>query len=297
VGDLAIFVERYTIQRSEELEALLRFRTAAEDLGHEAHILFRRELQKIPRFDALFIRALTDPLNSSFVAARIAELSGRPVLDDSRSILICCDKVHMYRRLMAAGVPIPRTVFCDADEIYPWRGEQLLAELGPKIVLKAPSTSFSSHVDLAATPDEFERIGDRFLHRADRIVVQEFIQSEFDWRVGVLAGEALYACRYVIPDDTFKIRARVDGETRECEVEAVPLAQAPCAVVETAVAAAQAVGDGLYGVDLKDPGGRPVVIEVNDNPTIEADEEDRCAPDIYTRIVRHLLDRPAAAKP
>ena len=70
----------------------------------------RRELRRIPRHDAVFIRALTDPLNSAYVAARTAELNGIPVLDDSRSILVCCDKVHMYRRLLAAGVPAGKLV-------------------------------------------------------------------------------------------------------------------------------------------------------------------------------------------
>jgi len=89
MGRLAVFVERYTISASAELEALLRYRSAADEIGHEVHYLFRPELRKIPRYDALFIRALTDPLNSAFVAARIAEMHGMPVVDDSRSILVC----------------------------------------------------------------------------------------------------------------------------------------------------------------------------------------------------------------
>lgn len=295
MGRLAIFIEKYTINRSQEFEALMRYRAAAEELGHHADYLFRRELRKIPTYDAVLIRALTDPLNSSFVAARIAEMNGKPVIDDSRSILVCCDKVHMYRRLMAAGVTIPRTVFCGADEIRPSRGAELFAELGPRLVLKAPNSSFSQHVEKVETPEEFEKVGDRFLHRADRVVVQEFVESEFDWRVGVLGGEPVFACRYVIPEETFKIMAIVNGEMRACRVEAVPVPEAPAHIVATAVAAANAIGRGLYGVDLKDVDGRAVVIEVNDNPTINADEEDRFASDVYAKIVRHLLE-PAARR-
>jgi len=295
VGSLAIFIEKYTINRSSEFEALMRYRAAAEEMGHRADYLFRRELRKIPKYDAVLIRALTDPLNSSFVAARIAELNGKPVIDDSRSILVCCDKVHMYRRLSAAGVAIPRTVFCGADEITPARGAELLSQLGPRLVVKAPNSCFSQHVEKVETPEEFEKVGGRFLHRADRVVVQEFIESEFDWRVGVLGGEPVFACRYVIPEETFKIMAIVNGEMRACRVEAVPVPEAPPHIVATAVAAANAIGRGLYGVDLKDVSGRAVVIEVNDNPTINADEEDRYAPDVYARIVRHLLE-PAAAR-
>jgi glutathione synthase/RimK-type ligase-like ATP-grasp enzyme len=294
VGRLAIFIERYTINRSQEFEALMRYRAAAEELGHQADYLFRRELRKIPAYDAVLIRALTDPLNSSFVAARIAEMNGKPVIDDSRSILVCCDKVHMYRRLMAANVPVPRTKFCSKADVGAARGAEIFAEFGPRLVMKAPNSSFSQHVEKVESPEEFEKVGERFLHRADRVVVQKFVESEFDWRVGVLGGEPLFACRYVIPEETFKIMAIVNGQMRACKVEAVPVPEAPPHIVATAVAAANAIGGGLYGVDLKDVNGRAVVIEVNDNPTINAGEEDGCAPDVYARIVRHLLGpRPA----
>jgi len=286
---LAVFIERYAISRSAEFEALLRLRAAAEELGHHADFLFRRELKKIPNYDAVFIRALTDPLNSSFVAARMAELHGKPVIDDSRSILVCCDKIHMGRRLAAAGVPTPRTAYVGASEVDEATARRLFDELGPRLVLKAPNSSFSQHVERVESPGEFAKVGERFLRRADRIVVQEFVESEFDWRVGVLGGEPVFACRYVIPEETFKILAVVDGRKVECRVEAVPLADAPPKIVATAVAAAGAIGGGLYGVDLKDVGGEPVVIEVNDNPTINADEEDRFAPDVYAKVVRHLL--------
>lgn len=292
---LAIFVERYTIANAFELESLLRFKTAAEDRGHEVSYLFRREMRRIPRYDAVLIRALTDPLNSAYVASRTAEMAGVPVIDDSHSIRVCCDKVHMYRRLLARGVPIPRTEFLSKDEVTERRAAAVIERLGPTVVLKAPHSSYSSHVEKVSTPEEFAEVGARFLHRADRIVAQEFVETSFDWRVGVLAGRPLFACRYVIPDETFKIQAVVNGETRYCRVEAVPVPEAPPAVIRAAVDASNAVGEGLYGVDLKVAGGRTLVIEVNDNPTINAEQEDRFAPDVYERIVTHLLEerRPA----
>ncbi|GAB4323677.1 MAG: RimK family alpha-L-glutamate ligase [Candidatus Zixiibacteriota bacterium] len=290
MGRLAVFVERYTISRSWELEALLRYKTAAEERGHELHFLFRPELRKIPRFDAVLIRALTDPLNSSYVAARVAEMHHLPVIDDSRSIMICCDKIFMYRCLMRNNVPMPRTVILRADEITKVRAEALFAELGEQLVLKAPNSSFSSHVEKVRTPEEFVKIGARYLHRAERIVVQEFVPSRFDWRVGVLAGEPLYVCRYIIPDETFKIQAIINGHMTMARVESLPLHEAPPKVIETAVDAARAIGNGLYGVDLKETDHGVITIEVNDNPTINAEEEDRYAPDLYRRIICHLLE-------
>ncbi len=291
MGKLAVYVERYTIARPEELEALMRFKNAAEKHGHELHYLFRPELRKIPQYDALFIRALTDPLNASYVASRLAEMHGLPVIDDSRSIRICCDKVTMYRLLSKAGAPIPPTRILGAKDIKPETAEVLFAELGRPLIMKAPHSSFSSHVEKVEDVEAFVATGRRFLHRADRIVVQGFVRTTFDWRVGVLNGEPLYTCRYLIPSKTFKVQAIIDGKIEYGNVETVPVSDAPCEVVETALRASGVIGNGLYGVDLKQTDdGHVVVIEVNDNPSINAGEEDRFAPDLYERIVLHLLE-------
>jgi len=63
-------------------------------------------------------------------------------------------------------------------------------------------------------------------------------------------------------------------------------------VVKLALKATQPVGDGLYGVDLKQVGNRPVVIEVNDNPSIDAGVEDAYLGDeLYLRVMREFLRR------
>jgi len=53
--------------------------------------------------------------------------------------------------------------------------------------------------------------------------------------------------------------------------------------------AGAAIGNGLYGVDLKQVGDEYFVIEVNDNPTIAAGEEDQKAPGVYERELEDLL--------
>jgi hypothetical protein len=42
------------------------------------------------------------------------------------------------------------------------------------------------------------------------------------------------------------------------------------------------------GVDLKEVNGEFIVIEVNDNPNIDAGGEDAKNPEVYQRIVRYL---------
>jgi glutathione synthase/RimK-type ligase-like ATP-grasp enzyme len=119
-------------------------------------------------------------------------------------------------------------------------------------------------------------------------VVQQFIESRYDWRVGVLDGELLYACKYTIPSVTFKIQASVNGHLVYCGVESVPCDNVPPHVIRLGIDAAGAIGHGLYGVDIKNTNGDAYVIEVNDNPSLESGE-DQCYPDVYRKIVTHLL--------
>jgi len=286
---IGVYIERYTVGRSEEMEALMRLGWEARQLGHRMEFIFRPDMFKIAEFDALFIRALTDPLNSSYVASRTAQLHGLRVIDDPDSIIICCDKINMYRHLMNAGVPMPETVFLAKQDISPEKGEELLASLGSPLVLKAPNSSFSLYVERVSTPRDFARVGKRYLRRSDRVLAQRYVPSEFDWRVGILAGEVLYVCQYQIPKRRWKILSYTEsGRVIAGPVKAFEIGQVDPRLLDTARRAAAAIGNGLYGIDLKQRGDDFTVIEVNDNPTIAEGEEDKAAPDVYKRLVRYL---------
>jgi len=171
------------------------------------------------------------------------------------------------------------------------KNPELFERLGKPVVLKAPNSSFSMYVDKVETPEEYVKVGHRFLRRSDRFVAQKFIKSEFDWRVGVLGGEPLYVCQYVIPKKRWKILTYTpDGRTIIGPVRAVDVRDADPRLLETACQAAAAVGNGLYGVDLKQTGaGDFVAIEVNDNPTIMAGDEDQKAAGLYERLIDFLM--------
>jgi glutathione synthase/RimK-type ligase-like ATP-grasp enzyme len=285
---LGIFVDRRTLSSSEQLNALIRCRDAAEGLGHSAEFLFPVDIRKVPQMDAVFIRARTDPLNVTYVASRIAESCGIPVIDDPASIQVCSDKVNMYSRLMRSGVAIPRTWFLPREEVSPPRVEEIFSGLGSPLILKEPSTSFSLRVEKVDDPEQFMKVANRFFRLSDWIVAQSFVESRYDWRVGVLDGEILYVCKYTIPDATFKIQDSVNGHLVYCRVESVPEEEAPLKVRQMGIAAANAIGHGLYGVDLKTTNGDCCVIEVNDNPSLEGGE-DAAYPEVYARIINHLL--------
>jgi len=290
VTNIAIFTERYTISRSPELTALSNFRLAAFEMGHQLDFLFRNDLQLLSNYDAILIRALTDPMNLTYVVSRLSEMREKRVLDDPRSIMICCDKVNMYQHLKVAGIPFPETIFIDADEISSDNGREIFEHLGVPVVLKAPESSFSAKVERTSDPEEFVKIGKRFLRRTDRIMAQQYIPSEFDWRVVTLAGKPLAVVKYVMPRGGWRIYdRREDGKSTICTVETPPIAEVSDEIISLALSASRAIGNGLYGVDIKEVGGELYVIEVNDNPNIDAGFEDVTNPDIYSSVIRYLV--------
>ena len=290
MADIGVYVERYTISSGYEMNALMRFAQVARKMGHRADFLFRPDMYKIPEYDAIFIRALTDPLNSAYVAARTAELHGIRVIDDPESVYICCDKVNMYGRLLKHGVPIPETRFLGVEDLTLARGRELLKEISNPVVLKAPNSSFSMYVECARSAEEFVKVGRRFFRRADRIIAQRFVQSQFDWRVGIAGDDVLYVCQYIIPRKQWKIVTyTADGKTVSGPVKGIRVEDADPRLLDLAKRAGAAIGGGLYGVDLKQVGDDFVVIEVNDNPTIIAGDEDQKAGNLYERLVNFIL--------
>ena len=288
MSKLGIFVNRQTLSSSEQITALIKCRDAGESMGHTVEFIFPVDIKKIPKLDALFIRANTDPMNTTYVAAKMASMYGIPVIDDPASIQICADKINMYMHLMKNDVSMPRTRFLKKKELDEIQAAQLFEELGTPLVLKEPSTSFSVRVEKVSSASELLKVAKRFFKLSDWIVVQEYIESRFDWRIGVLNGELLYACRYIIPSETFKIQASVNGHIVYCDVESVPADQVPAAVLDLGIAAGKAIGNGMYGVDIKESNGKLYVIEVNDNPSLEGGE-DTHYPDMFRKIISFLM--------
>jgi len=66
----------------------------------------------------------------------------------------------------------------------------------------------------------------------------------------------------------------------------------PPALIKLALKASALIGDGLYGVDIKQVGNRFYLIEINDNPNIDAGVEDKVLKDdLYLRLMRVFARR------
>jgi glutathione synthase/RimK-type ligase-like ATP-grasp enzyme len=128
---------------------------------------------------------------------------------------------------------------------------------------------------------------------SDVILAQEYLYTEFDWRVGVLNRQPIFVCQYFMRKNHWQIvKHSGNGRFKEGRWRTLDVSQAPEAVVRTAVKAANLIGDGLYGVDLKETPRGVVVLEINDNPNLDAGVEDLVLKDeLYRLVLREFVRR------
>lgn len=292
LAKIACFVEKYNFSDPREERALEKFKQAAVRLGHEFDFMFRGDVSGIRGYDAVFIRATTDPLFTAYVVSRTAFELGLKVIDDPKSIQICGNKIHQYALFEKYGVPHIPTLFINKDEFHHRQILEIFREFGKPVVIKAPYTSFSRYVEKVACETSFREVALRFFRKSDVLTVQKFMPTAFDWRVGVLNDEILYVCKYMIPKGRWKHGAKLRGKPTVIwgRTFSMKRENAPVRLKEVALKACGIIGHGLYGVDVKEVNGEYVVVEVNDNPSIYAGYEDLRNEDVYGKIISYLAD-------
>jgi glutathione synthase/RimK-type ligase-like ATP-grasp enzyme len=245
---------------------------------------------EIPQFDALFIRTTTDPRFPAYIASKLAWEAGLNVIDEPFAIIACSNKVHMYKLLQKANVPRIPTLFLLKDRLCHEEIKEAFDLLDSPIVLKAPYTAFSKYVEKAENEETLSKICKRFFRISDIVVAQKFLPTPFDWRIGILDNEILFACKYHIPAGKWKHGTRKKGGKSFVwgRTEAIKKETLTSRLREVAIQASKPFGRGLFGIDIKEISGEYVTVEVNDNATIYADEEDREDRDIYKRIITYL---------
>ena len=287
--DLAILHDPQMPEPPSNKKALQMFAKAGEEVGFNVEFIQQEDYSRLGEFDALFIRETTGVNHHTFRFACRAEALGLVCIDDTASILRCSNKVFLAEMADQQDILVPETMIVHRGNV-----DDLVARLGLPCVLKQPDSSFSAGVRKVTTTQELNEQVEAMLEKSDLVIAQGFVPTEFDWRIGVLDGQPLFACRYYMADGHWQILKRDEGGKKEDvgRAETVPVEMAPTRVVKTALKAANHVGKGLYGVDLKEVSGKVYMIEVNDNPNIDHGFEDEViGEELYLRVMRTFFAR------
>lgn len=288
--DLAMLVNPDEELPPSDKVALRCFEKAGRKLGINVEQISRRDYMRLPEYDGLFIRETTAIDHHTYRFARKAEAEGLVVIDDPVSILRCTNKVFLADLLNANRVPTPTTLILSRDQKD--SVERVVSTIGFPAVLKIPDGAFSRGV-IRADDEQALRAGLKNLFRQSALVLaQEYLYTDYDWRIGVLGGRAIYACKYFMVKGHWQIYQHGGAEVDSGDFATMATYEVPKKVIQAALSATRLIGNGLYGVDIKQSGNRVAVIEVNDNPSIDAGVEDRfLGGELYTLIMQEFLSR------
>ncbi len=289
--DIAMLVDEEEKMPPSDPSALKRFRRAANRLGVNLETISPDDLSRLGEFDGLFIRATTNISNYTYRFAKTAEKMGLVVMDDSESIMKCTNKVFLTELLQRNKVPAPKGVILQSFDEQ-WKSN-VMQELSFPMVLKIPDGAFSRGVVKVRDEQELEREAGALFEKSALILAQAFMPTDFDWRIGVMNRQAIFACKYMMSRGHWQIyQHHNSGRVSSGGFETLDLKQVPKNVVDVALKASNLIGSGLYGVDLKEIDGQVYVIEVNDNPSIDHQVEDAFLGDLlYDRIMTEFLRR------
>lgn len=269
--------------------ALKKFISVGKKMGLWVELITKKDFSTLLEYDALFIRETTAINNHTYRFAKKAEQEGIPCIDDTDSIIRCCNKVFLKELLEANRIPVPKTIVLEKRSLSAMPGK-----LGFPLILKIPDGSFSKGMYKVSSAEDMKEKAELLFQKSDIILCQEFVPSAYDWRIAVLDNHPLFASKYYMAKGHWQIYNHSAKEKKHQSGmdESVPLDQVPEKVMSTALTAAKLIGRGFYGVDLKElEDGRVVVIEVNDNPNLDSGVEDKIAGDeVYRKILQRLID-------
>lgn len=287
--DLAILYNPTEKLPPSNKTSLNKFLRVGKSLNLGMELIQKKDFHRIAEYDGLFIRETTAIDHHTFLFAKKASSEGMAVIDDPDSILRCTNKVFLAELLMGNKVPIPKSVIFVRD----MKVEHLEEQLNYPVVVKIPDGSFSQGVFKADNRAEFENISNNLFKKSDLILAQEFMYTDFDWRVGVLNKKPLYVSKYFMSPQHWQIYKHEDkGRYKSGTSKTLAVDDAPTSVINTALKAANLIGDGLYGVDVKETERGALIIEVNDNPNIDSGVEDAVLKDeLYRIILKDMIRR------
>lgn len=291
--DIAILHDPNEKLPPSDTAALKKFVKAGERLGIAVDLIEKKDYGRLAEYDALFIRETTGVNHHTYRFAKRAETEGLVVIDDTDSILRCTNKVYLAELLRTHKIPTPTSVIVRRETL-----DELEQEIPYPVVIKIPDSSFSRGVFKAEEPSDLKQVATELFKASDLLLAQEFVYTPFDWRIGILNGRLLFACQYFMSDRHWQIiKHDTKGRYKEGDWKTVQVEEAPEAVTKAALAAADLIGDGLFGVDVKDDRGRIMVMEVNENPNIETEVEDAVLGDrLYEIVIEDLVRRVEAKR-
>jgi len=236
----------------------------------------------------LLIRDTTNPGNHTYEFSILAQQHNLPVIDSPENIMRGCNKIWQCNQFLKHHINHPKTHLVNRATYH-----HLATKFNYPVVIKLSDSSFSQGVFLAKRESEFlyycAKLFDRLQEPTSTLIVQEFIQTEFDWRIAVFRKKLLFLCKYYMAEDGWKI-IKYDPSAGLVEGRHQAIEKIPTELWEFVESFFPFLDDGLYGIDVKEKDGRFFAIELNDNPSIDTGVEDQIEGNkLYDTIIEYFM--------
>ena len=197
--------------------------------------------------------------------AKNLEMLGMRVVNNSKAILMCENKAHMYQEMIANSISIPRTFILPTMNKYDQNGikefiDEAINELTLPIVIKEYYGGTGKGVFLIKRKEDVYAVIDKF--KGKNILLQEYIAeaSGTDVRLFVVKGKVVASLRRQAGSGNFRSNVTLGGTLDKY----IPT------IIETklAVDAAKAMGCDFAVVDMLKSVTGSLVCEVNSGANI-----------------------------
>jgi len=210
---------------------------------------------------------------------RQLQASGFIPLNQPTAIEAANDQLRTLQILQAQHLPFPRSTFgCQPAHL-----QALLDSAGSlPVVVKQVSGTHGEGVALVTSAQQAEQVIGQALARRENLLVQHYIEEANGQDIRCLViGERVFAAieRRAQPGE-FRANLHLGGRAYPIELTAEEQ--------QLAVAASQAVGLQVAGVDLIRSAQGPLILEVNASPGLEGIEQ-TTGLDVAAEIVRFAL--------
>ncbi|MEJ2756139.1 MAG: RimK-like ATPgrasp N-terminal domain-containing protein [Gammaproteobacteria bacterium] len=171
--DMAILINPEEDMPPSNKAAIARFVKAGEKLGIRTRTITANEFSYLAQYDALFIRETTAIDHYTYRFAREAENQGLVVIDDSNSILRCCNKVFLHDAFSYHQVPsLPSKIIANLSD---HTLESIEESLHYPLVLKMPESSFSKGVYKVESRTELLQVARELLQESALVLAQKYL--------------------------------------------------------------------------------------------------------------------------
>jgi ribosomal protein S6--L-glutamate ligase len=263
------------LSRQRWLYSTRRFRDTARARGHELTTvdplecglaigprglrLFFRD-REVPSIDVAIPRIGASLPGQGVAVVNHLEAMGIPLVNGAAAIRRARDKLVALQILAARGIMVPRTVLARGPD----QVDQALEVVGgPPVVLKLLHGTQGVGVILADTRAAAASTLDTLWGLRQDVIVQEYVADSAgrDVRVLVVGGRIVAAMRRQAPAGEWRSNIHRGGSGTRVELDPT--------YADAAVAAADAIGLDVAGVDLLEASDGPRVTEVNASPGFE----------------------------